>query len=100
MKYLLDRDDSVAEDFAGFGKNVMGVEPSGDVKVDAYQVIDALQAFIKDELHLPVHLSELGLDDQKFDEMKVKACYGKESLPNAYRPLTQEDCLNIYKMCL
>lgn len=100
MKYLLDRDDSIAEDFARFGKNVMGVEPSGDVKVDAYQAIDALQAFIKDELHLPVHLSELGLDDQKFDEMKVKACYGKESLPNAYRPLTQEDCLNIYKMCL
>lgn len=100
MKYLLDRDDSVADDFARFGINVMGVKNSEDKKEVAYQTIEALQAFIKDELGLPVHLSELGLDGSHFDEMKVKACYGQDSLPRAYRPLTQEDCLNIYKMCL
>ena len=38
--------------------------------------------------------------DEKFDELKVKACYGQDSLPRAYRSLSQEDCLNIYKMCL
>ena len=37
---------------------------------------------------------------EKFDKLKVKACYGQDSLPRAYRPLSQEDCLNIYKMCL
>lgn len=100
MKYLLDKDDSVADDFARFGINVMGVKNSEDKKEAAYQTIEALQAFIKDELGLPVHLSELGLDGSHFDEMKVKACYGQDSLPRAYRPLTQEDCLNIYKMCL
>ena len=100
MKYLLDRDETVAEDFARFGVNVMDVKDSEDKKAVAYQTIEALQNFIKDELGLPVYLSELGLDDSKFDEMKIKACYGKESLPRAYRPLTQEDCLNIYKMCI
>ena len=100
MKYLLDRDDSVIDDFARFGINVMGVKDSEDKKAVANQAIEALQAFIKDELGLPVHLSELGLDDTHFEEMKVKACYGQDSLPRAYRPLTQEDCLNIYQMCL
>lgn len=100
MKYLLDRDDSVADDFARFGVNVMNVEDGNDKKAVAYKTIEALQAFIKNELGLPVYLSEIGIDDSKFDEMKVKACYGKDSLPLAYRPLTQEDCLNIYKMCL
>lgn len=100
MKYVLDRDETVVEDFARFAINVMGVEDEEDKKAVACKGIDALQSFIKEELGLPVHLSELGLDGSKFEEMKVKACYGKESLPNAYRPLTQEDCLNIYNMCL
>lgn len=100
MKYLLDKDDSVADDFARFGINVMNVEDGKDKKAVAYKTIEALQNFIKDELGLPVYLSQIGIDDSKFDEMKVKACGGKESLPLAYRPLTQEDCFNIYKMCL
>ena len=100
MKYLLDRDDTVIDDFARFGVNVMSVEDSDDKKAVAYKAIDALQNFIKDELGLPVHLSELGLDGSQFEQMKVKACYGKDSLPYAYRPLSQEDCFNIYQMCL
>lgn len=100
MKYLLDRDDSVVDDFARFAVNVMSVEDSNDKKAVAYKGVEALQAFIKDELGLPTHLSEVGIDDSKFDEMKVKACYGKDALPRAYRPLSQEDCFNIYKMCL
>ena len=62
--------------------------------------ISALQNFIKDELHLPTTLSEMNITDIDLDELKVKACYGQDSLPMAYRLLTQEDCLNIYKMCL
>lgn len=100
MQYLLNRDETVIDDFARFAVNVMGVEKSEDKQALAQAGIDALQAFIKDELKLPVHLSEIGIDDCHFDEMKVKACYGQASLPRAYRPLTQEDCLNIYKMCL
>ena len=45
-------------------------------------------------------LSQLKIDDTKFKEMAVKACGGQEIISRAYRPLTQEDCFNIYKMCL
>ncbi|WP_041138864.1 iron-containing alcohol dehydrogenase [Beduini massiliensis] len=100
MTYLLERDETVADDFARFGVNVMGIPDSEDKKALAFQAVEALQQFIKDELGLPVYLSELGLDGSKFDEMTKKACYGRKMLPLAYRPLTQEDCLNIYKMCL
>lgn len=100
MKYLLDRDDSVADDFARFGVNVMGIAEKGNRKETAYDAIEALQAFIRDELGLPVHLSQVDIDDSRFAEMAVKACKGKADLPMAYRPLTQQDCINIYRMCL
>ncbi len=100
MKYLLDRDDTVVDDFARFGVNVMEVEDSDDKKEVAYKAIDALQIFIKDELGLPVHMSEIGLDDSYFDEMVDKALHGADGLPRAYRPLSKEDFYNIYRMCL
>lgn len=100
MTYLLNKDESVAGDFARFGLNVMDIEDQGNDHDNAKEAIKALESFIKDELHLPTTLSEVGIGDEKFDILKVKACYGQDSLPRAYRPLTQEDCLNIYKMCL
>lgn len=100
MKYLLDRDASVANDFARFGVNVMGVEDEQNKVAVAYKAIEALQVFIKDELKLPVYLSELGIDHLSIEELAEKACYGKNSLPYAYRLLTKEDCANIYHMCL
>lgn len=100
MTYLLNKDETVARDFARFGLNVMGIQDQGNDMANAKAGIKALQNFIKDELHLPTTLSEMNITDEKFDELKVKACYGQDSLPRAYRPLSQEDCLNIYKMCL
>lgn len=100
MTYLLNKDETVAGDFARFGLNVMDIQDQGNDQDNAKAGIEALQNFIKDELHLPTTLSEMNITDEKFDELKVKACYGQDSLPRAYRPLSQEDCLNIYKMCL
>lgn len=100
MTYLLNKDETVANDFARFGMNVMGIKDLGNDMDNALAGIAALQNFIKVELHLPVTLSELNITDIDLDELKAKACYGQDSLPMAYRPLTQEDCLNIYKMCL
>lgn len=100
MKYLLDRDDSVIDDFARFGINVMNVEDQQDKKQVAYQAIEALQSFIKDELGLPVHFSEIGINKLDLDKLAQMACYGRNSLERTYRELTQEDCKNIYQMCL
>lgn len=100
MRYLLDRDKTVAEDFARFAKNVLHVNDAGNAVDTAYEGIAVLQKYIVEQLGLPEHLSEVGIDESRFDEMKVKACYGKDVLEPTYRPLTQQDCLNIYKMCL
>ena len=100
MTYLLDRDTSVANDFARFGVHVMGVSEQQNKVAVAYKAIEALQVFIKDELKLPTYVSEIGINELPIEEMVNKACYGKDSLPHAYRPLTREDCANIYRMCL
>lgn len=100
MQYLLNRDESVVDDFARFGVNVMGVQDSNDKKQVARQAIAALQNFIHEELGLPVYLSELGISGIDLDRLAQMACYGKTSLPKAYRELTLEDCKNIYEMCL
>ncbi len=100
MRYLLDRDESVADDFARFAVNVMGVTDNEDKVSVASLGIEALQAFIKDELGLPVHLSEMGIETLPIDEMVEKATHGADSLPYAYRVLTKEDCARIYQMCL
>lgn len=100
MKYLLNKDASVADDFARFAVNVMGVKDEEDKIAVANQGIEALQNFIKDELRLPVYLSEVGIDKLPTDEMVEKATHGANSLPHAYRELTKEDCVNIYQMCL
>ncbi len=100
MRYLLDRDASVADDFARFAVNVMGVADNEDKMSVANLGIEALQTFIKDELGLPVHLSEMGIKSLPIDEMVEKATHGADSLPYAYRVLTKEDCARIYQMCL
>ena len=38
----------------------------------------------KTSLKLPTTLSEMNITDEKFDELKVKACYGQDSLLRAY----------------
>lgn len=63
MTYLLNKDETVVEDFARFGLNVMGIQDQGDDMANAKAGIEALQNFIKDELHLPTSLSEVGIND-------------------------------------
>ena len=70
MTYLLNKDETVARDFARFGLNVMGIQDQGDDMANAKAGIEALQNFIKDELHLPTTLSEMNITDEKFDELK------------------------------
>ena len=79
MTYLLNKDETVAGDFARFGLNVMGIQDQGNDQDNAKAGIEALQNFIKDELLLPTTLSEMNITDEKFDELKVKACYGQDT---------------------
>ena len=58
-----------------------------------------MQDYITNTLHIPSTLTEVGIDDSKFDEMAFSATY-KQGVLRGYRELSVEDIKNIYQMCL
>ncbi len=98
MEFLLNRDKTVAADFAKFEVNVMGCAPEADPEKGAQAAIQALKRFIRSNLELPFTLTEAGIGDSRFAEMAENACRGKAS--NRYRVLTPQDVETIYRMCL
>lgn len=98
MEFLLNRDKTVAADFAKFGVNVMGCALEADPEKGAQAAIRALKRFIRSDLELPFTLTEAGIDDSRFAEMAENACRGKAI--NGYRVLTPQDVEAIYRMCL
>lgn len=98
MEFLLDRDETVAADFAKFGVNVMGCVPVSDEKKGAGAAIEALKDFLYNRLSLPSTLTAVNIDDSRFAEMAQNACKGKTI--NGYRVLTPADVETIYRMCL
>lgn len=99
MTYLLEKDETVVDDFARFAVNVMDVTPSGDKKKDARKGIEALENYITNTLKIPRTLTAVGIDDSKFEEMAFEATY-RQGVLKGYRELTVEDIVNIYRMCL
>ncbi len=87
--------------FVQFAVNVMGVR--GDLKNQeetALAGIEALEDFCR-KMGLPLHLSELGIDDSRFEEMAATCC---SWMPNGrcgkLEELGPEDVLAIYRAAL
>lgn len=99
MTYLLEKDETVIDDFARFATCVMGIKEKDNKKQLAKEGIEALENYIKNELNLPTSLKEVGIDDQKFAEMAFEATY-KQGVLEGYRHLDVNDIINIYHMCL
>lgn len=95
MRYILD--DTTAIKFKEFGVNVWGIDSSLSDFEAANLAINKLEDFFINVLHLPSKLSEIGVDDSKFDEMAEIAVKG--TTINGYKSLNKEDVINIYKMC-
>ena len=100
MRYLLNKDETVIDDFARFAVNIMECASTGNKKQDALNGIEMLESYVKDILGLATTLTELGINDEKFEDMAKAACRGNTSLKPTYRELSIQDCINIYKMCL
>jgi hypothetical protein len=98
MRYLLEKDETVAADFAKFGVNVLGCAPQADAKQGALAAIEALEAFLYGTLGLKSTLTACGIDDKRFAEMAQNACKG--GVINGYRPLAPADVEAIYRLCL
>lgn len=104
MRYVLS--EKTVDKFVSYGRNVwrIGVEKEESdltllVKMEiATKAIDATENFFK-EIGLPMTLTELGIQEDKFEIMAEDAVkYG--GLAYAYEPLDKESVIKILKACL
>ena len=96
MRYILN--DDTVDKFAEYAVNVWNVVPAEDKYETANAGIDATEAFLK-SLGIPMTLTELNIGEEHFARMAEHAVeFG--GLNDAYVPLSREDVVNIYKMCL
>lgn len=97
MRYVYKRHIPM---FVQFAVNVMGVRgPMRNEEEIAYEGILALEDFSR-KMGLPLHLSEMGVDDKEFETM-AKMCTGyKGGTLGRLEALDWEDVLAIYKASL
>lgn len=104
MRYILS--EKTVDKFVSYGRNVwhFGMEQEEasltmeDKMAIAKKAIDATEDFFH-ELGIPMTLTQVGIDDSKFDVMAEDAVtYG--GLANAYVPLNEEDVKQILRACL
>lgn len=96
MEYTLD--ETTVSKFYQFGCNVFDIDKSMEPMAVAKKSIEMLSDFFFKTLGLKSTLTEIGIDDSNFEIMAKKACKG--GIIQGFKPLKQEDILNIYKMCL
>ncbi len=86
--------------FAQYAVNVWGLPMNFEhPERTALEGIQATEAYFQ-SIGMPVRLSELDVDDAKFDEMAEKCTFfGKRTLPD-YIELGKKEMLDIYRLCL
>lgn len=95
MRYILN-DDTVGK-FCEYGRNVWSITEPDPYRC-AHQAIDATERFFM-ECGIPMTLTEIGIDDSKFELMAQDAVkFG--GLQDAYVSLTSEDVAAILRDCL
>lgn len=95
MEYCLD--ETNVSKYVQFAVNVFGVDANQEPMAIAREGIQRLYEFFFKTLGLQSTLTELGIGEEHFAEMAYKACGGK--VLKGFKVLTQEDVVNIYKMC-
>ncbi|MDR0920080.1 MAG: iron-containing alcohol dehydrogenase [Oscillospiraceae bacterium] len=96
MRYILS--EKTVDKFDEYAKNVWNLPENKDKMFLANQAIDLTEQFFK-KCGIPMTLSELGIDDSKFEIMAQKAVKAR-NLQNAYIPLKEDDIIQIFKNSL
>ena len=91
MRHILSPD--TAWKFAEYGRNVWGITCEDDLQA-AREAIDKTASFFFDTLKMPGTLSELGIGEDKLEEM---AAHAAPACAHAFVPLSQQDILAIYR---
>jgi alcohol dehydrogenase YqhD (iron-dependent ADH family) len=96
MRYILN--DKTVDKFVEYGVNVWHISLSADKFAVANEAIDKTEEFFKN-CGIPSTLSEIGINDSKFDKMAEKAVkFG--GLKNAFVSLEPADVKKILEACL
>ncbi|MZK51817.1 iron-containing alcohol dehydrogenase [Clostridium beijerinckii] len=95
MKYSLD--DTTVFKFAQYGINVWGIDKNLDKFEIANKAIEKTSEFFK-ELGIPSTLREVGIEEDKLELMAKKAM--NPYFKYAFKPLDENDILNIFKAAL
>ena len=94
MKKVIDKENCAK--FAKYVRNVWGITEKDDMKA-GLKAIEKTAEFFK-SLGLPQKLSEIGIDDSKFEEMAESAL--KNSRIGTFKELNKKDIVEIYRMSL
>lgn len=97
MRFVLD--ESTVQKFYDFGTNVWKLPPSDDKMAVAKKSIEKTEEFFYKTLGLKSSLSQIGISDERFDEMAQKAC-GSSGILNGWKKLTPSDVKSIYRASL
>ena len=94
MRYILN--DETLPKFVDYGVNVFSLDPNDSPYDIANKAIDLTEEFFR-SIGIPMHLNELGIGNEKFDEISNKL---DNKLSDAYVPLMSYDIKKILEMCL
>lgn len=95
MRYVLC--EKTVERFAMYAENVWGITEEDPFKA-AKAGIDQTEAFFQ-SLEMPSRLSEVGIGQEKFEEMAAEAVRTSGIARNSYYPLQKEDIIKIFQAC-
>lgn len=95
MKKILS--DETLERFIYLGKKVFGLE--GEGKEVANKVIEAFYNLFEKDLHIPMHLKEVGINEDRIEEM-VEHLFLLPRMSYLYVPLSKDDVTQILKESL
>lgn len=96
MRYILS--EKTVDKFVDYAINVWDLDMEEDKFALANKAIDKTERFFS-ECGIPMNLGKLGIDDSLLEKMSHAVVVHRD-LQSAYVPLTEEDVLNILKMCL
>ncbi|MBQ9824965.1 MAG: iron-containing alcohol dehydrogenase [Solobacterium sp.] len=97
MRYILN--EETAPQIARMAYNVYDVDKNMPVMEAAEKAIELTEKLCFETLGLKSRLSEMGIDDSRFEKMAKNAC-GKNGVIRGYVDLYPEDVVKIYRMCL
>lgn len=85
--------------YLGYLHASFGIDPSGMDKMEAAKLAIQKTREYFQKLELPQRLRDIGIAEEMLPIMAHKAAIaGKDYFPNAFRPLTEADALEIYRL--